>query len=695
MKKKVYIAIIVITTLVAMAAYFAVIKKVKIGSVESAGNVWDKYEIVFDKRNKTKDNPWGYTVGKIDDEVCGESILLTPNTSFTIKNIKEDEIALKVKIHPWVSDKSDGIGIDVWFMNETGEVLGKDTLDIDNSAKWHNIKYQLGKYDSASQIKILCNNGKNNDDVCDWLIVKPDTSFPSDFGTNGYVRSVTYYGNVWPINFWNSEMENLDQDFKQIVDDGFNSIIICIPWKEFQPNMDSIEYNDYAFANLNKIMEAANKNNLDVYTRIGYTWDYYNDSNEYITERYLDILRKADTKDKWLDYCKSVYEELSKYTNFKDGFLTWEDFWGCLAICDAEDEKKRVKYAYEIGYQKWIEQNYGLDKYNDSFACGYETVEAVPVPNRTEPAMEAFYNFYDSYINELLLETQSVFPNISLEVRMDADLITDKDGENKLYDHSDTYTCETSDYTATMYGIPMGFENKGEKVTSDEALNHTEYILNNLLNKNSEKPVYVEQFLFMDNTPQFSYNAQIKENEVGKYLEDVSDVLLEYTKGYGIWTYRDYKNNMFYNSQFARGDAGWKLIGAPSMKKEDAFGTWACYLQENDGIAQEIPPVRNHFPKEDYIFEFDVLEKCEAEINIKMGNESKSISVSDKGTYSVSLPANDSFDFEISVIKGATIIDNMCLYSFIQEGHLYDSDDIEQEHIDSIRILNEELKNAG
>ena len=80
---------------------------------------------------------------------------------------------------------------------------------------------------------------------------------PSTFGADGYVRSATYFGDAWHINFWNSEMEHLERDMKQIREDGFDSVILAIPWKEFQPGVEPVAYSDYAFDQLDRVMNAA------------------------------------------------------------------------------------------------------------------------------------------------------------------------------------------------------------------------------------------------------------------------------------------------------------------------------------------------------------------------------------------------------------------------------------------------------
>lgn len=259
-------------------------------------SVWSTFDLEFEGNEKTSDNPWGYTAGIIDTDFAGECILLNPNTSVTF-NISEDldSFNLAFEIHPWVAESSDGAGINIWFMDSNDDILRKESFLVSDEDTWNDISYTMQDLNGAKKIKILCNNGEKDDDSADWLILKFNDIFPSEFGKEEYVRSVTYFSDEWPINFWNSEMDNLENDFIQICNDGFESIIIVIPWKEFQTSISPISYNDYAFDKLEEVIETANKYNLDVYARIGYSWDYYNDLNESISERFLDLLRDENT----------------------------------------------------------------------------------------------------------------------------------------------------------------------------------------------------------------------------------------------------------------------------------------------------------------------------------------------------------------------------------------------------------------
>ena len=68
----------------------------------------------------------------------------------------------------------------------------------------------------------------------------------------------------------------------------------------------------------------------------------------------------------------------------------------------------------------------------------------------------------------------------------------------------------------------MGFENKGEKVTMSAALSMMDVILKKVYENNNNKKLFVDQFLFYDNTQGFEQNAQIQSNQVDQYLHTCS-----------------------------------------------------------------------------------------------------------------------------------------------------------------------------
>ena len=140
-----------------------------------------------------------------------------------------------------------------------------------------------------------------------------------------YLKAATYVSDAWVSNFWNSESDHMDEELAQIAADGFNSIVLVVPWREFQPGVLPVSYNRYAFQKLDKVMNAANAHGLMVELRVGYVWDYYND--DVVTGRFRDLLKDPSTRAAWLAYAKQIYRTASAHSNFYGGFMTWEDFW--------------------------------------------------------------------------------------------------------------------------------------------------------------------------------------------------------------------------------------------------------------------------------------------------------------------------------------------------------------------------------
>lgn len=65
-----------------------------------------------------------------------------------------------------------------------------------------------------------------------------------------YIKAVNSFGKSWPIAFWNSDLSEVSTDFQAIQRDGFNSILLIVPWGEFQPGLDPIRFNDDAYRRL-------------------------------------------------------------------------------------------------------------------------------------------------------------------------------------------------------------------------------------------------------------------------------------------------------------------------------------------------------------------------------------------------------------------------------------------------------------
>lgn len=654
------------------------------------------------KKAVNKDDiPWGSTIAKIEDDTAGTSIMMLQGTGMSIdyKVTGEESIQWLYNIHPWVANSSDGMTLYVKiYVNNSNTASLRRSYIVNPEDTYVPVELSLSEFKNQDiKIAFTTDNGWHGDSVGDWLvlsklnIVSFDTELPvQKTHDNNYWISAHYFSDSWPANLWDNEFETIDMDLQQIKSDGFNSIILLIPWRQFQPQIgQSNLYNKDMFEKLEMILRKADEHDLGVIFRIGYTWDYYqNRGHDDILERYENILYDSQTMDAWLEYIEKIYAVAYNHESFWGGFICWEDFWNLIekAKSIAGNNENSIKFAEQIGFSKYLMANYKLSDIRNLFHDSkIYAEEDIYIPTEDQYPFQLFYDFYDSFLNNLLTQSQTSFPNLSMEVRIDDDLVTDTEGNTKYYSHENTYLCNGSDYTTIMYGIPIGFENQGEKVTWKEALLKTEEILEKVHQGAQNKKIFIDQFLYYDNTLKFSHNAQLIDDQIDNYLLGSSKLLQKYTKGYGIWPYKDCYADAISNGCFSDDLNGWNVNGTAKIKKVD--GNNKCLLLNGAEITQNTEgKVANS--NNQITCKFDaLLVDTEFTVILSLNGEEKTVSVKSNGEYFVEFEGAEWGDLTISV-DGEGFIDNVKLYNFCQQGLLYSADGKEGELIDVMRRLN-------
>ena len=302
-----------------------------------------------------------------------------------------------------------------------------------------------------------------------------------------YLKSVTYFGDGWPINFWGTEDDNMEANFTRIREDGFNSIILVVPWREFQPGEMGNMYNETAFEKLDQIMKCADDHGLMVTLRIGYCWDYSGDAS--LPKRYAGVVQDGSNDRKlWLDYCKTIYDRVSDYGNFQGGFITWEDFWDYTVNMDRDlTMALSIRMASESGYQDYLKAHYSLAEVGAVYEETFQDYSEIWIPERKRPEAKLFFEFYDNFLNKLLSESQEVFPGLSMEVRSDGDPVYQTDGSYTYYSHSATYPCENAEYPALMYSVSLGQQNNSDHISAETALAAMQRNMDSLVEKSGKK----------------------------------------------------------------------------------------------------------------------------------------------------------------------------------------------------------------
>ena len=505
-----------------------------------------------------------------------------------------------------------------------------------------------------------------------------------------YLKSVTYFGDAWPINFWGTEDDNMEVNFTRIKADGFNSIILVVPWREFQPGDMGNMYNEAAFAKLDKIMKCADDHGLMVTLRIGYCWDYSGDAS--LPDRYSGVVQDGSNDRKlWLDYCKTIYDRVSDYGNFQGGFITWEDFWDYTSNMDRDLTRAlSIRMASRSGYQDYLKAHYSLAEVGAVYGKTFNDYSEIWIPERKRPEAKLFFEFYDSFLNKLLEESQEVFPGLSMEVRSDGDPVYQTDGSYTYYSHAATYPCADAEYPALMYSVSLGQQNNSDHISAETALAAFQKNMNSLMEKSGKK-YFMEQLLYMDSTEAFSYNTQIEESQVGDFVKNLAPVLKNTTCGYGLWVYRNYVNDCVYNGQFALGTTGWETTG--NVEKTEHDGSKAVTLAKDSVISQN---VHGRLAQRDkiYVKFWAAPKNGTAKVTFQIGDARKSVQVTGAGNYEFSIPWQANYNLSITTDRNVTL-DNVKMYSHEQYGRIYDTDGNEQDLAASFRELNAALDQTG
>jgi len=486
-----------------------------------------------------------------------------------------------------------------------------------------------------------------------------------------YLKSVTYFGDEWPINYWGSEDENMSANFAKIKADGFNSIILVIPWREFHPENEKEEWNQAAFDKLHKVMTCAEEHGLWVTLRIGYTWDYYGPSE--LPSRFAGVTKKgSEDRAMWLRYSESIYQAAASHANFHSGFITWEDFWDYVHNMGRNlTQEERVTLAQECGFTEVMH------------ARGYEG--EIAIPERKSPEAALFFEYYDQFLNEFLAETQTVFPGISMEVRADGDPIYAPEG-TYYYSHHATYPCQGAEYSALMYSVSMGQKNEYDRISAATALAAADRTLTSLETLSGKK-LYAEQLLYMDTTAEFSHNTQVLEDEVDDYVRGLAPALQKSTMGYGLWVYRNYVNNCVYNGQFGLDFTGWGYGGNDMVQEID--GDRKAVLAKNGMITQRLTG-RLGYAEEIQVEFWAEPTAGYASLEVTLGKTTKRVAVQKAGIYTMSFPWSGEYDLKIRTNRGVRL-DDIRVYTYEQYGRIYGTRGEEQELADDFRILNSQL----
>jgi len=515
-----------------------------------------------------------------------------------------------------------------------------------------------------------------------------------DHRAGPFITSAHYFSSTWPKTFWQDfERADVAAELQQIKADGFNTIVLTVPWRGFEINFqnpvtDSVEtlYDRFEW-----LLAAITDQQMQYILRVGFPHDYTPDTGITGMQQCVGIYTKDQTRAQWLNYLDKVKTATAPFTDHLAGVLiSWEDFWCPHFVFPHLPENDRLQHARQMGYGEWLKSKdsnvlrvlLGVNELNH---------HDIPIPTTQDESYVFYIEFIDQQLDQILLNTQQVFPQAALEIRVDKDPV--KQGESFIWVGHELYLDE-SNHRGTYWAPFWGAANQGELLTAEQALKNFRYFLKYVTADGNNTNHVIEQFNFTDNTPYFPNNANILPDEIDDFLLASAPLLKQYTAGAGVWAYRNYHDNALYNGSFEMGLNGWQTSGQTELQG-DEFDRQLS-MTNGSTISQSFIPV-DHFmlisayETVDWCFVADAHGQLELLINEQPLHLAKV------------MPGENCFPVDAAPLKSSTpvqvgfiahsdlVVDEFSIHGFTQDLGLYQTNGEPGRYLPAYRQLNQLL----
>lgn len=495
------------------------------------------------------------------------------------------------------------------------------------------------------------------------------------------IKAVHYFSSDLPASFWGGfEYSQVDNDFARIKADGFNTIILVIPWRGFETGFeDGVPEPSLLYDRLDWLLAKIDQAGLAYGLRLGFPHSFDPANGVTASELCTDIYVDSALRDNWVQYLARVAERVDQYRDsFRFAFFSWEDFFCSIVNFPTLNEDQRRDIARQSGYQAWLAGHYSMQVVERSYGQSFDSMESVPVPERDSPAFSFFLRFVDQFmVDQLLSPGRQVLSELAMEVRVDRDPIHNG---SEMYWAGHDLALSDEQMRGSYWGAYYGAKNQGELLTAPEALKNFEYMLNEVSDQGKNINHIVEQFNFADNTPGYvDHHAQIAPRELPAFLKGAAELLKLRSRGYGLWAYRDYVDSAIYNSSFELGLRGWDSRGGLEVITNDD-GDHALRMQAGAEISQTFAPFDRFGgleTNEQVTFCANFKQPAEpAHITLLLnGTLLGALDVNETAQHCVTMDARNMRQPEIvfSVSSDSEIqIDDLRLYTFVQTLNVYD-----------------------
>ncbi len=507
-----------------------------------------------------------------------------------------------------------------------------------------------------------------------------------------FIKSAHYFSSAWPITFWQDfEEDDVAGELEQIKSDGFNTIVLVVPWRGFETNFEHITTtsNSFLYNRLTFILDAIVAQDMKYILRVGFPHFHMQDKFTYALEQCIGMYTDPKMQKQWTDYLENINQAAQPFQQASAGIIvSWEDFWCPHSLFPKWSEDERLEMAQAMGYGDWLKQQ-NPNTVKVLLQQSDVRYNQVKVPQPADFSYVLYLDFIDQMFAQYVLNpAQTTFPNAAMEIRVDK--LPIKQNEQYTWIGHDLHLDE--DNLRGTYWAPFwGAENKGELISAEQALKTLEYLLRTVSNDGKNINHVLEQFNFSDNTIHYPNNANIKPDEIDDFLLGAAPLLKKYSRGYGVWAYRDYHDNAILNGSFEMGVDGWHAEGLVEIENHQQ--DQSLLMQAGSSITQKFLADKRF----KLLVEYQDVSVCliankKALLEIKVDGVvlQEWHVLPDQNCIQISA---EPFKLRVPLLfsikaQSEVLIDEIKLFGFTQELGLYDSEGQPAQYIKAYRKLN-------
>ena len=503
-----------------------------------------------------------------------------------------------------------------------------------------------------------------------------------------FIQAAHYFSDGWPLNVWQvARPAAITDELRAIMADGFNTVILVVPWRGFQTDQLEPAYDPFHVRQLERVLGAADKLGLSVIVRVAYSHSILLHNTPNGVTQAQRLLLDEDTREAWLHYLRTVHGICREFRSFRGGFLCWEEFWHAFGKWQLRKKHRRQELAELTGFLSWLREQ------------GVQGLDTIP---KAESEQYAHYHrFANARIREYYELAREAFPDLLMECRVDKDALY-REGAIEWLDNDDYRDIEAGRYT---YWAPfMGARNEGEKLSAADAEHLLRYMLEEVTGAGTHTNHVVDQFNFVDDAPRFvGVHAEIQPQEVAPFLELAAPLLRHFSRGYGVWAYRDYRQNILYNPRFLMGLRGWEVArGRCRVRRRGG-----ARLGSDSILRQSLPALVAGLQRAVSFTELILRVDCPTAANAKglrariNAGSWHSLASVESDVLEVAIPV----DFGVAIDEGVILelynegapltLDTVCLYHYVFRARIRQEDGRPGPYHSATVAFNERLRNSA